>query len=264
MGEGDRVASNDESHDNDAHQDRPAEPSPALDDTDTESAATERNRKAPAQMPAWAGAVLGGVLIALLVAIFINWNPVVGPDQGLPVLRGKAGRVIDEQAAEQSAARRAACDAVTKLLTYDYSRVDEFFDSVRLVTTGTFGRGFEADSATLRDLFVRGQVVSRSEGVECELVMSGAEKARVLVTATQISSSVESQNKEQTEKTALDVDLQKVDGVWLASDLSPASGSGPATAEPTPGADPTTGTPPPAEGPPPSEGQPLPEQAPAP
>ncbi|MBJ8346495.1 hypothetical protein [Antrihabitans sp. YC2-6] len=215
------------------------------------------------QAPVWAVAALGGVLVVLLIGMFINWNPWFGPEKGLPVFSGKAGRLLDDQQADKDAARDAGCDIATKLLTYDYNNVDEFFDNVRQVTTGTFGRGFAADSAALRDMFMQGQVTSRPENVECEVVMSGDETTRVLVTATQMSSSIDTQGKEQSEQAELYVDLEKVDGRWLAGDLSPvksASGQQPGGVPGSqPGVDPNAGQQPPA-----TEGQPAPGEAPAP
>lgn len=208
--------------------------------------------------PLWAVATLGGVLVVLLIALFVNWNPWFGPKDGIPVLNGKAGRELAEQNDDKAAAAADACKIADRLFTYDYNNIDEFFNGVLDMSTGRFGEGFATDKEQLRQLFEQGQVVSKPADTNCTVEMMGDGIARVRMEGTQIvTSPVATQGQEQRENIEIFIDVQETDGTWKVYDLSPVQSGGSAG---LPGG--TTQAP--SEPTPPADGQPVPGEQPAP
>lgn len=130
-------------------------------------------------------------------------------------VRWKQARDREQRYADVVAAARAETIAFT---TLDYRDLGTSVDRVLAGATGQFKQQFSASRQQLESLSTRNRSVSRGKVLTAGVVSIDADSARVVVVADSTVTNVNAP-KPQPRHYRLSLDLVRVDGQWLTSDL---------------------------------------------
>ncbi|MGY4983383.1 hypothetical protein ACWCYL_40680 [Streptomyces sp. 900105755] len=130
-------------------------------------------------------------------------------------------KLSDQRAAEQrrqdilAAARQSALN----FTSLDYRHYDRDSGNVLKGATGEFKKEFAAQTAQLTRLVAQNKSVSEGQVLDAGIVRSDARSARVLVVAdNKVTNSAAPEGQARTYR--LQLDLSRVDGRWLTSDVA--------------------------------------------
>lgn len=130
-------------------------------------------------------------------------------------------KLADQRAAEHrrqdvlSAARQSALN----FTSLDYRHYDRDSGNVLKGATGDFKKQFAAQTAQLTKLVAQNKSVSEGQVLEAGIVRSDARSARVLVVADgKVTNNAAPEGQARTYR--LQLDLVRVDGRWLTSDVA--------------------------------------------
>ncbi|PKW07492.1 Mce-associated membrane protein [Streptomyces sp. 1222.5] len=130
-------------------------------------------------------------------------------------------KLADQRAAEHrrqdvlSAARQSALN----FTSLDYRHYDRDSGNVLKGATGDFKKQFAAQTEQLTKLVAQNKSVSEGQVLEAGIVRSDARSARVLVVAdSKVTNTAAPEGQARTYR--LQLDLVRVDGRWLTSDVA--------------------------------------------
>ncbi|MFI1767907.1 hypothetical protein ACH41H_38490 [Streptomyces sp. NPDC020800] len=130
-------------------------------------------------------------------------------------------KLADQRAAEHrrqdvlSAARQSALN----FTSLDYRHYDRDSGNVLKGATGDFKKQFAAQTEQLTKLVAQNKSVSEGQVLEAGVVRSDARSARVLVVAdSKVTNAAAPEGQARTYR--LQLDLVRVDGRWLTSDVA--------------------------------------------
>ncbi|MDT0468980.1 hypothetical protein [Streptomyces gibsoniae] len=130
-------------------------------------------------------------------------------------------KLSDQRAAEQrrqdilAAARQSALN----FTSLDYRHYDRDSGNVLKGATGEFKKEFAAQTAQLTKLVAQNKSVSEGQVLEAGIVRSDASSARVLVVAdSKVTNTAAPEGQTRTYR--LQLDLARVAGRWLTSDVT--------------------------------------------
>ncbi|RDI61296.1 hypothetical protein [Nocardia pseudobrasiliensis] len=126
-------------------------------------------------------------------------------------------RAMRQRSADAERAAAVARDYATKSLTYDFHRLDAFFDSVRAGTTGALADRYTTVHDTLGKIMTDAQVIARGEVTATAVTPGDNGVYTVTVFASQTTQNVQHPDP-VTASTLLTVTVQHADGRWLVSD----------------------------------------------
>jgi Mce-associated membrane protein len=120
----------------------------------------------------------------------------------------------------QNEALGAGRQIAVDFLAYDYRHIDADFTRVVDESVGSLSKDFATQSASVRDLIVKAQVVSTATVASAGLVSLTGTTARVLVSLNRTVFNT-SAPKGQSNAVDLQLDLVRQHGRWLASAVKP-------------------------------------------
>ncbi|MFF5532289.1 hypothetical protein ACFY71_07375 [Streptomyces cinerochromogenes] len=130
-------------------------------------------------------------------------------------------RLADEREAEQrrqdvlAAARQSALN----FTSLDYRHYDRDSGNVLKGATGDFKKQFAAQTSQLTKLVAQNRSVSQGQVLDAGIVRSDERSARVLVVAdSEVTNTAAPEGQARTYR--LQLDLVRVDGRWLTSDVT--------------------------------------------
>ncbi|MEU6097677.1 hypothetical protein [Streptomyces sp. NPDC047079] len=130
-------------------------------------------------------------------------------------------KLSDQHATEQrrqdilAAARQSALN----FTSLDYRHYDRDSGNVLKGATGEFKKAFAAQTAQLTKLVAQNRSVSEGQVLDAGIVRSDARSARVLVVADgKVTNAAAPEGQARTYR--LQLDLARVDGRWLTSDVA--------------------------------------------
>ena len=169
---------------------------------------------APAgRQPSLLGAVGGWpIAVALLIPVAL----LIGAALYFWVAAGPGGQ---SKAARDTVLRIARQDAVN-FATYDYHHLDSDFALVSNASTGTFQNQFVQSTKALKKTFIQFKAVAKGTVQDAGIVQLSKNRAVVIVYVDQ---TVQNANRPQpsTGRFRFEVDLTRVGGKWLISNLAP-------------------------------------------
>ncbi|VFB00244.1 Uncharacterised protein [Nocardia cyriacigeorgica] len=156
--------------------------------------------------------VIGGAGVAIGVAVSDS-----GPtEQARPT---ESERPSTQDLRES--ARQAACDFTTTMINYDYRDLDSYKRSVDAGSTGTLKSDFDRTFPDLRDSMVGMQMSSKSSDIRCVYQSGNNKRAEVKVHADYtVTQALEP--APQNQRHAFRVTMERVDGRWLCSEMTPS------------------------------------------
>ena len=113
-------------------------------------------------------------------------------------------------------ARQIAVD----FAVYDYRHIDADFTRVANESTGKFKSQFVTQSAGVRELIIKAKAVSKADIAAEGLVDASTNHASVVIALDRTVTNT-SAPKGQRDSFGLQIDLQRVNGKWLASGVKP-------------------------------------------
>jgi Mce-associated membrane protein len=115
-----------------------------------------------------------------------------------------------------AAGRQIAVD----FAAYDYRHLQDDFDRVTGESTGSFKSQFASQAAGVQDLIVKAKAVSSAEIASAAVAEAGPRTAVVVIAINRTITNT-SVPKGQKDSFGLQIQLRKVDGHWLASQVKP-------------------------------------------
>jgi Mce-associated membrane protein len=130
-----------------------------------------------------------------------------------------------EQASEVDAARQSAIDAartrLPQLLSYDYHTLDKDLAGARAGTTGAFHDQFaELTTKVVAPAALQQQIVTRTTVVGTSVVSAEPDRVVLLVFLDQVTQT-KADPSAQLDGARVRATLQRQDGQWLVSELTP-------------------------------------------
>ena len=103
---------------------------------------------------------------------------------------------------------------------YDYRHLHQDFNRVAGESTGAFKHQYATQSAGVQDLIVKAKAVSVAEVASAGVVDAGPRSATVVVALNRTISNT-SVPKGQQDSFGVEIDLRRIAGRWLASEVKP-------------------------------------------
>lgn len=142
---------------------------------------------------------------------------VVGAVFGVRTFQDRAD--ARESQEEYAAVTSAARDEVTAFVNIDYRDMDAAVAAVNSGATGEFKKQYDTANDDLRKLLVENQSVMTGKVLHAGVVSIDGDSARVFVGTSGTVQNTSTQNKPRGREFRLQVDLEKVDGDWLTSNI---------------------------------------------
>lgn len=149
--------------------------------------------------------VLVGALVLVLSAAAVAL--------GLQVRQNSATEAAREEALAQGS------DAISKVLSYDYRRIDEDLAAGLAVTTGTFSEEYTKSTETVvKPVATEKKAVVKAEVVDAAVTRATPDEVDLLVYLTQTTTRA-GENVPLVEPARVPVTMTEKDGRWLISDV---------------------------------------------
>lgn len=114
-------------------------------------------------------------------------------------------------------ARAAACAYAPVLANYDAKNLDAYFTAVLDGATGDWKKQFDDTSRELKEVLSQGEVVSKTNDVQCAVKTGDETSAEAIVVIGQTITSVGTQGKPAPGQLSMVMRMAKVDGKWLVN-----------------------------------------------
>lgn len=155
-------------------------------------------------------AVCGVVLLGVLVTRAEPWTDDAA---------AAGATVPDEETRLYQDVLQAATDQATAFVNIDYQELDASIETVRKGATGTFRDQYDASVDGLRELMTRNKSVMTGEVLSAGVVAADEDSATVLVATRGHVENTQTKGEKQERNLRLQLELSKVKGTWLTSDL---------------------------------------------
>ena len=126
----------------------------------------------------------------------------------------------DDTDARRTQALAAARQIAVDFAVYDYRHIDADFTRVANESTGKFKSQFVTQSAGVRELIIKAKAVSKAE-VAGEGLVDATPKHATAVVALDRTVTNTSAPKGQHDSFGLQIELENINGHWLASGVKP-------------------------------------------
>ncbi|MCP2290524.1 Mce-associated membrane protein [Nocardia amikacinitolerans] len=117
-------------------------------------------------------------------------------------------------------ARAAACAYAPVLANYDAKNLDAYFSAVLDGATGDWKKQFDDTSRELKEVLSQGEVVSKTNDVQCAVKSGDETSAEAIVVIGQTITSVGTQGKPAPGQLSMVMRMAKVDGKWLVNKVN--------------------------------------------
>ncbi|TQM30397.1 hypothetical protein [Nocardia bhagyanarayanae] len=117
-------------------------------------------------------------------------------------------------------ARAAACAYAPVLANYDAKNLDAYFTAVLDGATGDWKKQFDDTSRELKEVLSQGEVVSKTNDVQCAVKTGDETSAEAIVVIGQTITSVGTQGKPAPGQLSMVMRMAKVDGKWLVNKVN--------------------------------------------
>ncbi|MGV9822377.1 hypothetical protein [Nocardia xishanensis] len=114
-------------------------------------------------------------------------------------------------------AEAAACAYAPVLANYDAKNLDAYFAAVLDGATGDWKKQFDDTSRELKEVLTQGEVVSKTNDVQCAVKSGDETSAEAIVVIGQTITSVGTQGKPAPGQLSMVMRMAKVDGKWLVN-----------------------------------------------
>ncbi|MEV0296706.1 hypothetical protein [Nocardia sp. NPDC050710] len=129
-------------------------------------------------------------------------------------------RESDRLLAAHEEARTAACAYAPVLAEYDAKNLDTYFAAVLDGATGDWKKQFGDTSRELKEVLSQGEVVSKSNDVQCAIKSGDDTSAEAIVVIGQTITSLGTQGKPMPGQLSMVMRMAKVDGKWLVNKVN--------------------------------------------
>lgn len=119
----------------------------------------------------------------------------------------------------QEQARQAACGYGPVLSTYDAKNLDHYVQGVLAGATGDWRKQFETTSRDLGDVLVKGEVVAKTDDVQCAIRSADATSAEALVVMGQTITSLGTKGQPEKGQLSVVMRLEKDGDRWLVNKI---------------------------------------------
>ncbi|WP_435590456.1 hypothetical protein [Nocardia sp. bgisy118] len=117
-------------------------------------------------------------------------------------------------------AKAAACAYAPVLANYDAKNLDAYFAAVLDGATGDWKKQFDDTSRELKEVLTQGEVVSKTNDVQCAVKSGDETSAEAIVVIGQTITSVGTQGKPAPGQLSMVMRMAKVDGKWLVNKVN--------------------------------------------
>ncbi|MEV6388666.1 hypothetical protein [Nocardia xishanensis] len=117
-------------------------------------------------------------------------------------------------------AKAAACAYAPVLANYDAKNLDAYFAAVLDGATGDWKKQFDDTSRELKEVLTQGEVVSKTNDVQCAVKGGDETSAEAIVVIGQTITSVGTQGKPAPGQLSMVMRMAKVDGKWLVNKVN--------------------------------------------
>ena len=129
----------------------------------------------------------------------------------------RANHLQQATSARTQALAAARADAVV-IASYDYRKLDAYFNSVKTIATGSFAKQYTKANTTLRGILTQSKAVVKAKVIGAGVESSTDRRAVVVLFVDQ--SVVNASGAPQTDRSRMLMTLQKSAGRWMVSDLA--------------------------------------------
>ncbi|BCK58677.1 hypothetical protein [Nocardia wallacei] len=119
----------------------------------------------------------------------------------------------------QEQARQAACGYGPVLSTYDAKNLDHYVQGVLAGATGDWRKQFETTSRDLGDVLVKGEVVAKTDDVQCAIRSADETSAEALVVMGQTITSLGTKGQPEKGQLSVVMRLEKDGDRWLVNKI---------------------------------------------
>ncbi|RDI51873.1 hypothetical protein [Nocardia mexicana] len=119
----------------------------------------------------------------------------------------------------QRQAREAACGYGPMLSTYDAKNLDQYVKGVQAGATGEWKKQFETTSKDLADVLVKGEVVAKTDDVQCALRSADKTSAEAIVVMGQTITSLGTKGQPEKGQLSVVMRLEKDGDRWLVNKI---------------------------------------------
>ncbi|WP_280255942.1 hypothetical protein [Nocardia wallacei] len=119
----------------------------------------------------------------------------------------------------QEQARQAACGYGPVLSTYDAKNLDHYVQGVLAGATGDWRKQFETTSRDLGDVLVKGEVVAKTDDVQCAIRSADETSAEALVVMGQTITSLGTKGQPEKGQLSVVMRLEKDGNRWLVNKI---------------------------------------------
>lgn len=120
----------------------------------------------------------------------------------------------------QDQARTAACRYAPVLANYDAKDLDAYFAAVLDGATGDWKKQFDSTSRELREVLTQGEVVSKTNDVQCAIRTADESSAEAIVVIGQSITSLGTQGKPAPGQLSMVLRLEKSGDRWLVNKVN--------------------------------------------
>ncbi len=117
----------------------------------------------------------------------------------------------------RAAAQQAACGYAPILASYDAANLDSYFSAVLAGATGEWKKQFDDTSKDLRQVLTAGEVVSKTDKVECAISAIDDTSAQAVVVVGQTITSLGTGHQPAPGQLSMLLGLEKVGDRWLVN-----------------------------------------------
>ncbi|WP_280265014.1 hypothetical protein [Nocardia wallacei] len=119
----------------------------------------------------------------------------------------------------QREARETACAYGPVLSTYDAKNLDQYVKGVQAGATGEWKKQFETTSRDLADVLAKGEVVAKTDDVQCALRSADKTSAEAIVVMGQTITSLGTKGQPQKGQLSVVMRLEKGGDRWLVNKI---------------------------------------------